>query len=57
MDATTTGCEIQPVTMAGKVVGMVLAGMGMVMFPLFTVYITNLARQIATSKEPKHTGR
>lgn len=50
MDATTTGCEIQPVTLAGKVVGMVLAGMGMVMFPLFTVYITNFARQLASPR-------
>lgn len=52
MDATTTGCEIQPVTTAGKIVGMVLAGMGMVMFPLFTVYITNIARTLAAKTRP-----
>ena len=50
MDATTTGCNIQPVTLAGQIIGMVLAAMGMVMFPLFTVYITNLVRNIASTK-------
>ena len=28
-------------TVVGKILGVVLAGMGMMMFPLFTVYITN----------------
>ena len=45
MDATTSGCPINPVTVAGKVVGCVLAVSGMLMFPLFTVFITNLVRQ------------
>lgn len=40
MDATTIGSNIYPVTVAGKILGVVLAGMGMMMFPLFTVYIT-----------------
>lgn len=53
MDATTTGCNIQPVTLAGKITGMVLAAMGMVMFPLFTVYITNMVRNIASTKPGK----
>lgn len=43
-DATTTGCTIFPVTPAGKVVSAVLAVMGMVMFPLFTVVITSAVR-------------
>lgn len=43
-DATTTGCTIYPVTPAGKIVGAVLAVMGMVMFPLFTVVITSAVR-------------
>lgn len=40
-DATTTGCDIQPITAAGKIVAAVMATMGMVMFPLFTVVITS----------------
>lgn len=43
--ATTTGCSIYPVTVAGKVTAAVLAIMGMVMFPLFTVAITSAVRQ------------
>lgn len=43
-DATTTGCSIYPVTPAGKITGAVLAVMGMVMFPLFTVAITSAVR-------------
>lgn len=44
-DATTTGCPIYPVTPAGKIVSAVLAVMGMVMFPLFTVVITSAVRR------------
>lgn len=44
-DATTTGCTIYPVTPAGKIVSAVLAVMGMVMFPLFTVVITSAVRR------------
>lgn len=43
-DVTTTGCTIFPLTPAGKVVSAVLAVMGMVMFPLFTVVITSAVR-------------
>lgn len=42
MDVTTLGCDIQPVTVVGKVVSVILACMGVMMFPLFTVYITTL---------------
>lgn len=41
MDATTIGSYINPVTVVGKILGVVLAAMGMMMFPLFTVYITS----------------
>jgi hypothetical protein len=41
MDATTIGSNIYPVTVVGKILGVILAGMGMMMFPLFTVYITS----------------
>lgn len=48
-DATTTGCSIYPVTPAGKITGAVLAIMGMVMFPLFTVVITSAVRRRISS--------
>lgn len=41
MVVTTIGCDIAPVTIAGKVLQIILASMGMIMFPLFTVYITS----------------
>lgn len=47
MNATTLGCDIYPVTVAGKILGCVLSVGGIVMFPLFTVYITTLIRQYA----------
>lgn len=45
MDATTIGCQIQPVTTAGKITSAVLACMGVMIFPLFTVYITSLVQR------------
>lgn len=45
MNATTLGCDIYPVTIPGKILGCVLSVGGIVMFPLFTVFITSLIRQ------------
>ncbi len=42
MQVTTLGCSIYPLTVAGKILCVVLSLMGMIMFPLFTVYMTNL---------------
>lgn len=42
MDATTVGSNIIAVTPTGKVLSVLLAAVGMMMFPIFTVYITNL---------------
>lgn len=47
MDTTTIGCDIQPVTVVGKVVSVVLAIMGILMFPLFTVYVTSMVTRVA----------
>lgn len=49
MNATTLGCDIYPVTVAGKVLGCILSVGGIVMFPLFTVFITSLIRQYTRS--------
>lgn len=42
MDATTVGSNIVAVTPVGRVLSVLLAAIGMMMFPIFTVYITNL---------------
>ncbi len=42
MDATTVGSNIVAVTPVGRVLSVLLAALGMMMFPIFTVYVTNL---------------
>lgn len=41
MDVTTVGSNIFPVTTLGKILAVLLASMGMMMFPIGTVYITS----------------
>lgn len=41
MNLTTVGSDIAPITIAGKILAVVLPIIGMIMFPLFTVYLTN----------------
>lgn len=41
MNLVTVGCNISPVTAAGKIVAVILPITGMIMFPLFTVYLTD----------------
>lgn len=41
MNVTTVGSNISPMTATGKVLAVVLAASGMMMFPIFTVYITS----------------
>lgn len=41
MNMSTVGCSISPVTVAGKIVAVILPVTGMIIFPLFTVYLTN----------------
>lgn len=45
MNMSTVGCNIEPVTVAGRIVAVVLPVSGMVIFPLFTVYLTNFVTQ------------
>lgn len=42
MDATTVGSNIYAVTPVGKILSVLLAALGMCMFPIFTVYITSI---------------
>lgn len=44
MDVTTVGSNIVAVTPVGRVLSVLLAALGMMMFPIFTVYVTNLIR-------------
>lgn len=44
MDATTVGSNIIAVTGVGKVLSVLLAALGMMMFPIFTVYVTNIIK-------------
>lgn len=52
MDATTIGSDIYPMTVVGKILGVVLAALGMMMFPLFTVYITNWVQRYYKRTSP-----
>lgn len=42
MNATTIGSNIFAITPTGRVLSVLLGAIGMMMFPIFTVYVTNL---------------
>lgn len=45
LNVTTVGAPIFAVTPVGKVLTVLLPGLGMILFPLFTVYITHLVQR------------
>jgi hypothetical protein len=45
LEFTTIGAPINPVTPTGKVLAAVLSAMGVIMFPLFTVYLSETLRK------------
>lgn len=47
MNASTVGCYINPMTIAGKIAAVVLPISGMIIFPLFTVYLTDFVQRTA----------
>lgn len=51
MDVTTVGCSIEPVTSEGRILAVILAVMGMSMFPILTAYITNRFQESLARKE------
>ena len=51
MDVTTVGSNIYAVTVTGKVLSILLAALGMMMFPIFTVYVTNLVQRANSEKK------
>ena len=42
MNTTTVGSSIIPVTVAGKLLSVLLPIIGMMFFPIFTLYVTNI---------------
>lgn len=54
MDVTTVGSNIVAVTGVGRVLSVLLAALGMMMFPIFTVYVTNVIT--ARSKQANNDG-
>lgn len=42
LQTTTLGSSVSPLTVAGKIISVILSFMGIIMFPLFTVYLSNL---------------
>jgi hypothetical protein len=50
LEATTLGAPFSPVTVIGKVLACVTSLMGIVMFPLFTVYLGDVVKRMVRSK-------
>lgn len=51
MDVTTVGSNIVAITPTGRVLSVLLAALGMMMFPIFTVYVTNLVQRSNDEKQ------
>lgn len=55
MDMTTVGSSIQAMTPLGRILSVLLAALGMMMLPIFTVYITNIIQGHHSKKMAKST--
>lgn len=53
LQATTLGASFYAVTTVGKAVAMVISVMGVMMFPLFTVYLTRIVKKYASPNSPQ----
>ena len=51
MDVATVGSNIIAVTATGRVLSVLLAALGMMMFPIFTVYVTSLIQKKNKEKD------
>lgn len=45
MNCTTVGCSITPITVEGRIMEVILPITGMIIFPLFTVYLTDYVKR------------
>lgn len=50
MTLTTAGCYITEVTTVGKILSVVLSGGGLILFPVFTVYVANAVSGTTSSQ-------
>ena len=57
MDVTTVGSNIIAVTPTGRVLSVLLAALGMMMFPIFTVYITSIVERRNKEREEFYKNR
>lgn len=57
MDVTTVGSNIVAVTPTGRVLSVLLAALGMMMFPVFTVYVTSLVERRNKEREAFYRSR
>lgn len=53
LQATTLGASFYACTTAGKAVAMALSSFGVMMFPVFTVYLTGIVRKYIAGSAPK----
>lgn len=51
MDVTTVGSNIVAVTPTGRALSVLLAALGMMMFPIFTVYVTSIVQKKNKEKD------
>ena len=56
MDVTTVGSNIYAVTPTGRILSVLLAALGMMMFPIFTVYVTSLVQNANKKKNELYNG-
>ena len=55
MTLTTAGCYITEVTTVGKILSVVLSGGGLILFPVFTVYVANAVSGNSSSSQSDDT--
>ena len=55
MTATTAGCNISAMTTVGKIISVLLALAGMMLLPVFTVYLTDLIRTGRVNRDTDST--
>ena len=53
MNMTTVGSNIYAITDIGRLVSFILAALGMMMFPIFTVYITSIVQKVNNRSKSK----
>lgn len=55
MSVTTIGCDINPMTAPGMVLGFILSLLGIIMLPLFTVYFGDVIQTYSSKYQKKKT--